>query len=868
MTQQSNSRPTRRPRIGASFACTRRVAHFFRCHAIGGVWFEWRVPSLVRGAWLCALVTVACSPAAPPVDAGTPTEADSPLAQRFLRDALPWAVSADATSAGLVVTAGINAQPRIREPRYRPIAVSADVLAVVFPPGDHPGFDVAFGGFEKPWERVPLTSIRANQVASLDAVADGRGGAWVAMRLLDRKEKLVLLHWAPGQSVTTERLDFPIGINPIPLPYLEACNDVTLGVSPAGALDLIVRSDPNPLETRLFHGRRSAGSWLWDQVVNGRNARASVPQNSAWDYGCKSALAYDGLGRAVLAVLVQQTNQAVAGLAGRGVAVFTEGKDGRFWAKETAFMTISQREPSELRGLVDVISHPSGFVFGGPAVADQKVPSEATIENPDGLTPFVYLDAYHPYFPRSTSFVGKHTLASDFRFAAMSGERLIGRQTGGQPVPRRGGKILSDGCGQFALAVTDWDEPDLWSFNTLGKRCDDPRPAPVFRSTFAGKTNAAFSHGFEAPYSVGVCLDEARQTLGVCFGGHVGLEQAPVPAANLVANALVASSVDGGLELEFEAPLRDPAQAAEVYDLDVADRLFGTWALMPGTTSRYAFTPRTAFKAQNHYRVVVVTQNQNEAGPVRLAPWQTPKGRFDVIDFTTAGMGPAIDDVWSQPFALEARYARNDAGLPELLFDDRGLVLLGSEPVRLTLTGQIADDFGRTSLDAGVIRRSDGGALPDGSVPVLLDSRWVDVPAPRDAGEQETFVVELPPFFDRHGRAFEDRVVLLKTGYFPLTIRSTVPADGELVATPPADVRIRVNRPDPERHVNGTAFSLEQVASPDGGSVVGSITFGFAASPFEVRLTPTTPLRAGASYRLVSRVDPTPATVAVFTVGP
>lgn len=800
-------------------------------------------------------------------DAGAPTEADSPLAQRFLRDTLPWAVSADATSRGLTVTAGINAQPQIREPRYRPVAVSADLLAVVFPPLDRAGFDVAFGGFEKPWERESLTSIRANQVASLDAVADGRGGAWVAMRLLDRKEKLVLLHWSPGQPVSTERLDFPIGINPIALPYLEACNDVTLGVSPAGALDFVVRSDPNPLETKLFRGRRTgAGPFAWEQVVNGRNARAPVLQGSAWDFGCKSALAYDGLGRAVLAVLVQQTSQAVAGLSGRSVAVFTEGKDGRLWQKETAFMTISEKQPSDLRGLLDVVSHPSGFVFGGPAVGHQVVPSEATVENPDGLTPFVYLDAYHPLFPRSTSFIGDRTLVTDYRFAVTSGERLIGRQSGGQPVPRRGGKILADGCGQFALAVTDWDEPDRWSFNTLGKRCDDPRPAPVFRSGFSGTLNASISHGYEAPYSVGVCLDEARQTLGVCFGGHTGLPQPPTPPANLLANALVSSSVDAGLVLEFEAPLRDVAQAAEVYDLDVADRLFGAWALVPGSTSRYAFTPRTAFKPQNHYRVVVTTQNQLEAGPSPLTPWQTPKGRFDVIDFAPSGAGPAVVDVWKEPFALEPRYARNDGGVPELLFDDRALTLLGSEPVRLNLTGQIADDYGRTSLDAGVLRGSDGGLLA--SVPVLLDSRWVDVPAPRDAGEQETFVVELPAFFDRHGRAFEDRVVLLKTGYFPLTIRSTVPADQATVSAVPAEVLVRVNRPDPERHVNGTAFSIEQVSGLDGGSVVAPVTFTFSASPFEVHLTPTAPFQAGASYRVINRINPVPVTVATFSIVP
>lgn len=835
------------------------------------------MPARRAALLLLGVLLHACGSTTPGIDAGTPHEADSELAKRFLPDTLPWAVSADATSPGLLVTAGLNGQPRLREPRYKPVALSADRLAVVFPPADHAGFDVAWGGFGQPWQREPLTSIAANQVASLDAVPDGAGGAWIGLRLLSRREKLVLLRWTPGRPVQTERLDFPIGINPIPLPYLEACNDLVLGVSPAGDLDLVVRSDPNPLDTRLFHGRRrgGTGAMQWTQVVDGRQARTPVPQGSAWDFGCKSALTYDGLGRAVLAVLVMQTSEANAGLTGRHTAVFTEGKDGRFWPKETAFMTISDERPSDLRGLLDVASHPTGYVFGGPAVAYEEIPSEATIENPDGVTAYAYVDAYHPYFPRSTSFTGQRRLSGDYRFVTGSNERLIGVQSGGQPVPRRGGKLLADGCGQFALAVTDWDEPDTWHFVSLGKRCLDPRPAPVFRSTFAGVTSASFSHGYEAAFSVGVCLDPARQALGVCFGGHPGLAQAPTPVALLSPNALVSASVthqqasvpvDAGLELEFAAPLRAPGDAAEVYDLDLADRLFGEWRLVPGSVARYAFTPRTPLKPGTHYRLVVPTQNLADAGPAQLAPWQTSPGRYDVLDFTTGGQGPAITDTWSQPFGVSSQQPRDDAGVPVFTFDDRALTALGSEPLRLQLTGQIADDYGRTSVDAGRVLRADGGLV--GAVAIELDSRWIDVPTPRDAGEQETFVVELPDFFDRHGRAFEDHRVLLQTGWFPLAIQSTVPADGATVSAPPADVLLRVNRPDPERHTNATAFSLSQVAGLDGGAELAAVPFTLVMAPFELRLVPTTPLQAGASYRVVSRLEVAPRTVTTFSIAP
>lgn len=820
-----------------------------------------------------------CQPNEPGIDAGAPHEADSPLAQRFLTDVLPWPVSAEATSAGLTVNAGLRAQPRLRQPRYKPVALSAASLGVVFPPADRVGFDIAYGGLDAPWQRAPLTDIGPARVASLDAVRDGTGGAWVALRLLDRKEKLVLLHWVPGQPVATERLDMPVGINPIRLPYLEACNDVTLGVSPSGALDFVVRSDPNPLETLLFHGRRQTpgASFVWQQVANGRKARAPVPQGTAWDFGCTSALAYDGLGRAVLAVLVQQTGEASAGVNGRATAVFTEGRDGRFWPKETAFMTLSDRQPTEFRGLLDLAAHPSGYVFGGPAVEYQVIPGEATVENRDGWTPYVYLDAYHPWYPRSRAFTGARLIASDYRFAASSGERLIGVQSGGQPVPRRGGKILADGCGQFALAVTDWDDVDEWHFNTLGKWCSDPRPAPVFRRAFDGVYTASFAHGPDQPYSVGVCLDAARQSLGVCFGGHVGRAQTPEPVQNVVLNPLTFSSVthgqrdvspDAGPSLEFALPVRDVTGVGELYDLDSADKVSGQWALVPNSTSRYQFSPRTPLKPQNHYRLVVGLPNQSDAGPAVLVPWQSPAGGAVVLDFVTAGPAPVVVDVWSERFGLQPQFGRNDAGEPELVVDDQALVLLGREPIRLNLTGQIADDFGRSTIDAGLIRRADGGLLPDGSVPIELDSRWVDVPAPRDAGELETFVIELPMFFDRDGRAFEDRRVWLKTGYWPLEVRSTVPVDQSLESVAPSEVLLRVNRPDVESRINATYFSIEQVSGLDAGTPVATVAFTLAAALFEVRLTPTTPFTPGASYRVISRITPTPRVLTSFSVAP
>lgn len=106
------------------------------------------------------------------------------------------------------------------------------------------------------------------------------------------------------------------------------------------------------------------------------------------------------------------------------------------------------------------------------------------------------------------------------------------------------------------------------------------------------------------------------------------------------------------------------------------------------------------------------------------------------------------------------------------------------------------------------------------------------------------------------------------TGYFSLRVTGTVPADQATVSVAPTELLLRVNRPDPELKVNGTAFGIEEVSALDGGVQVDTIPFSFAASPFELRLTPSTPLRAGGIYRVLNRINVTPVTLATFSIAP
>lgn len=800
-----------------------------------------------RLLFFCVAALSAC-PTEPvtPADggAGVDPEATSALGSRFLPDVLPWKVSPDATAAGLTVEFGLNGVGAAQEPRYKPVVLDARTVAVVFPPADRVGFDVAWGGFEQPWQRVALLDVAPRAVASLDAVADATGTLWFAARLRDRREKLVLARWKPGMAPVVERLEQPTVLNLVPVPYLETCNDTTLGVAPDGAVHVVVRADPQPLETKLFHGRRRPGesAFTWHQVVDGRRTQAPAPANASWDFGCRSSLAFDEQGRAVLATLLQQTTEARASTRGRTSAVFLEGRDGRFWAKDGAFMTIQNDQGDGLqRGHLEVRTHPSGFLFGGPARAFEPTTS--------GVSPWVYLDAWSPVrSPRG--FTGEARVRDDYRFAGSASELLIAQAGDEKRAFGRGGKLLADGCGNFSLVVTDWAEADRWLLGTLGPRCeDDPAPAPVFRSGFRGQRSASFAHGQHLPFELGLCLD-AESNLGVCFGGHLGTrarEQTPSGTSRATALPavvdLVSASVDGGaVEVTLSAPAPQPGSIGTLYDLDLARPLSGTWTLKAGTPSTYVLS--RAPNPGHLHRLVVNPQTELEGADRFPATWQLPAGRWPVVDFRTAGdAGLARADSWASEFQLQQQ--NPDGGRPEFVLDDGVLARVGTEPLRLHLTGRVAWDFGRTPTGVGRIERLDGGRLDGGDFEVPADATWVDVPLPFAPEEQQAFRVVLPAVFDRDGRQLVDTEVSVRTGWLPLFVTGVVPADGATVPAP-ATLEVLVNRPDPERSWNATYFEVESLHA-DGG-VQASVPVTFAAQPFRVVLTPATPLAPASAY--------------------
>lgn len=192
-----------------------------------------------------------------PGDAGISADDDnqaaSPLASRFLPPRLPWKASryALASAYPVLITSTPSQQVSLQEPRWRPVVIDRETVAVVFPPEDRFGFDIAWGGFNQPWQRAPLIDGGADTIGALDAVADASGTVWVAFRPRERNKPLKLVRWRPGEAARVENIPPPVGAETNVLSYLENCPDLTLGSAPDGSLDIIVRGDPRRWQSTL-----------------------------------------------------------------------------------------------------------------------------------------------------------------------------------------------------------------------------------------------------------------------------------------------------------------------------------------------------------------------------------------------------------------------------------------------------------------------------------------------------------------------------------------------------------------------------------------------------------------------------------------
>ena len=837
-------------------------------------------PGLGALVLLTSLLWLGCPtarPGAPEAVEGEDTEASSPLAARLLPSRLPWKALAAARVEAYPVLLPTHPEQTVQvpEPRWRPVVIDRETIGVVFPPEDRLGFDIAWGGFQKPWQRAELTNLDPRTVGAMDAVVDGTGTVWVAFRPRTRNQPLSLVHWKPGAAAQVERVPPPVGAETSRLPYLENCPDVTLGSAPDGALDLVVRGDALQWQPLLFHGKRAPKdtAFTWNLVVNGSKTEAKPPGLQVWDFGCRNALSYDELGRRMLLSMARLTSYPFASPIRLGVAAFREGRDGRFWTAGMPVVSLPSDRDNHQRGAFDVHDHPSGFLFTGPSRFIEPKSGE-----PNGELPWVFMRAYSAVRD-GYAFNAQERDPSAYRFGAQASEYQV------QIAPGAGGKLLADGCGNFRLAsVPFFNVMDDWVEKPLGPNClYDPAPAPVFRGAPPpGLQTPTFAHGRELPFELGVCID-AENNLHVCHGGHLGTRAIspnnPLSPTLTEEPALVSGTqpAEGERDVDPSAPVtvtfdRALEQAEqsdmELWDLSTASQARGNWAPVEGAPTTLRFIPSRPLQPGHRYRLVTAARGATTS--VTLPTWKLPEARRKVVNFETRGDGGVLlPDPWASPFRVACDTGdqhRDDAGCTVTVDDGAFTLLESSGTLRLHLTGTLAYDYGRTDAGTGWVEEADGGVRPDSGVIPRTNLDSLDVYPARPLNEEQELRVVVPPVFDRLGRQFEDPNIRLQLRYRPIRVADIQPAHGTTDVPVTQSLTVRVNRPQEPQQWNESYFQLTTYA-PDTGLEVDYPKLDVTLElPSTYRLTPRTPLKPGMNH--VLKVFSTPPVTSGFSTAP
>ncbi|MCC6523901.1 MAG: hypothetical protein IT373_14680 [Polyangiaceae bacterium] len=542
-----------------------------------------------------------------------------------------------------------------------PVALP-DRIAVIYPPDDRPGIDVAYAGYAQPWERAPLLDVHPADIGTLDAVATVDGGLVAVFRPRSVSYPVTLVSWRPGTGAVVETVPAAPGAQPSGGTFgVERCPDLSVGVSPAGDTDVLYRDYVTNVGFRVVHARRPQGSALWThRIVDTDRSPSHVPPPIGYanELGCKTRLAYDekGLPRAILLdrVIPYSASDPLNPTMGdhnpdASGSTFFYGADERW---HLGFDLVgSQRE--SYAGEFDIDAHPDGYLLGGPSF----------------LEPHLWL------------------LGMSFVFDAGHFENAI-YQSGAAEDERDGGYLLHNPCGVVSILQLNDARPGQWYMGGHPGSCNYASRAPVmvredYQAPGHGLLHLPVSAHGTRPYDATLCL-RGDDELVVCQGAHRG--DAPVDAALVATSpfsddevpALVSSDPsDGAVGVDpnlAEVVLRlDRALAADVsLAYDFADVSVGTDSPWPDHV-----------ELRNGNEVHVVLQAPLEPGhllrlavvPTRAgAPvrdWQYVGGRKPpVVTFRTQPSAPAPADPRDASFAMVCdppSYGRDPDGVCRFL---------------------------------------------------------------------------------------------------------------------------------------------------------------------------------------------------------
>lgn len=278
------------------------------------------------------------------------------------------------------------------------VAALPEHIAVVFPPADTDGFDLAIGGVRTPWERVHVTDLALEDIGDVIAVGDPDAGrVWMAFREIAPPETLHLFSWTESRGVASHpEIVRSEGRSETHESFLR-CPDLELLVDPGGDLDLFYRQSTADGRSAVMraHGDGTSGSWETQTVARSPDTETEFLEHT----GCETMAAYDDFGMLQVLVMSQGFDPAeppfheqFPARLGAGVQGFFMDAKGEFrptqipdligWSpingrlySATSPQIFGPGAGSVQYGF-DVDMHPIGYLFSGPTIEEQDVLSE------------------------------------------------------------------------------------------------------------------------------------------------------------------------------------------------------------------------------------------------------------------------------------------------------------------------------------------------------------------------------------------------------------------------------------------------------------------------------------------------------------
>ncbi|MCB9727785.1 MAG: Ig-like domain-containing protein [Deltaproteobacteria bacterium] len=547
---------------------------------------------------------------------------DHPMAGRWPDGRVPWQARE-----------GVETDRRVRPLSLlaAAAAMEGDELAVVFPPADREGLDLALAGLDHPWSREPLMDTPLDQVGDVAAVGDRQGRVWVLVRERGEPQRLTLIRRDGDGTVVREEVERPDGPSHPFEDDADRCPDLAINVSPDGFLDLAFRQVSAQGRFSVHHLRRPLDGGSWQARVAARDDDERIQrifvEGEPAEVGCHSLLGYDESGWPELITTVEHVG------SGRD----TIGRLGLFVG------TDQQWRPSRPVHLADGRSQWAGPHHGGSMMSMElmKLPMGLPAVGPDQTSDPERADRTRLTLNLHAMQVDTRPRVPDEDYPAYRREDFWYRTYDEALLAPFGDAARMIGGIYMHIAA----KADRWEgvYEESFSQAAGFRPAyaaPVWQPDVEARS-PVFTRG-PAGWFAGVCVDRERH-LVVCAGGRQAHALQPVDEPLQVVETSI--DADGrqppgeGVRIRFDRPA-DEIDSLRFNLTDVVEGEGDSEAGVELTAQRSSdgsFVVGGGFQPYKTYRLRLIEAFDEQGNSLVGPMWQYPYGKRPYLDFWVPG---------------------------------------------------------------------------------------------------------------------------------------------------------------------------------------------------------------------------------------